>query len=140
MGFWRRDDDSGGASDRGAAGDEGEVGAKGEAIMSDRTWLGPEEKEWADHNLCKYPTMKDLCEAAAWKLPAKAFSPTRELMVEFLAVMEENHNMTWDDFWKLSVGDEGRWEDYANTPTRAEIEVMEMFGNFVKDVNKSGGM
>ena len=63
-------------------------------------------------------------------------------MTEFLAVMEANHHMTWDDFWTLKIGTdepgpdgEYHWEDYNNTPTTASIKVMEMFGAFVKAVN-----
>jgi hypothetical protein len=53
-------------------------------------------------------------------------------MAEFLEVMDDQHCMAFDDFWELEIGEEGNWEDYANTPTRASIDVMEMFGDFLK--------
>jgi hypothetical protein len=83
--------------------------------------------------------MEALCKAAAWKLPAKVYSPTRTLMAHFLSVMEENHSMTWDDFWELKIGsgeDGCEWTDYAGTPTKASIEVMEMFGGFIEALRK----
>jgi hypothetical protein len=104
--------------------------------MSWRTWLG-DNRTGMDYNLCDYNSMGELCAAASWHLPAKVFSPTRQLMDEFLKVMAEEHCMTWDDFWFLKIGDGTNnlvsdWRDYASTPTKASIEVMEMFGKFIE--------
>jgi hypothetical protein len=101
--------------------------------MSDRTWLGDSKLEWADYNRCDFASLEDLCKAAAWKLPAKVLSPSREKMDEFLRVMEDRHSMTMDDFWTLNIGNgkDGEWAEYMSTPTRASIETMAMFGDFL---------
>ncbi len=108
--------------------------------MSDRTWLGEGRKEWADYNLCDFPSVQDLCRAAAWKLPAKVYAPSREVMDQFLLTMEEVAGMTFDEFWDLGIGDgvSGEWEEYANTPTRASIETMEMFQGFLDAAQAAG--
>ncbi len=101
--------------------------------MSWRTWLGDKPIEWMDWNLCDYESMGELCAAVRWHLPAKAFAPTREKMDEFLKIMAEEYFMTWDDFWVLKIGDShSEWQDYTNTPTKASIEIMEMFGRFIE--------
>jgi hypothetical protein len=107
--------------------------------MSMRTWLGAEPKPWADYNLSEYPSMELLCEEVAWKMPAKAYSPTRELMAEFLMIMENSHQMSWDEFAAIEVGEEGSWEDYCNTPTNGSIRMMEMFEGFLKAVGEELG-
>ena len=79
---------------------------------------------WADFNLCDYASMSALCNAAAWKLPCRVCSQSRELMAEFLAVMDDEHNMQREDFWTLRVGTpETGWVDYSSTPTRASIDM-----------------
>ena len=111
--------------------------------MSSRTWLGSNKQDWADYSLCEFSSMESLCQAAAWHLPAKAYAPDREIMARFLSVMENEHSMPWDEFWHLKIGDpdhEDLWEDYANTPTKSSIEVMEMLGSFIKAVNENGGL
>lgn len=100
--------------------------------MSWRTWLGNDIKDFADFNLCEYADMTELCAAVKWHLPAKVYSPNRENMKMFLIIMEKYYSMTWDDFWTLGIGDNtGSWESYTNTPTKASIEIMQMFGKFI---------
>lgn len=108
--------------------------------MSWRTWLGSEPAHAmaiADFNLCEVDSMKALCAQAAWRLPAKVFSPDRDRLEEFLRIMEDEHGMTFDDFWTLKVGGmDGPWVDFLETPTRASIEVMAMVGEFVTAYNE----
>lgn len=108
--------------------------------MSDSTWLGSTPLAWCDHNLALCDSMEALCMKAKWKLPAKAYAPNREIMAQFLTVMEEHHCMIWDDFWVLKIGsgeDGCEWDEYTNTPTKASVEVMEMFADFMKAVGES---
>ena len=100
--------------------------------MSHRTWLGAGRKSWADYNRSDYPSLESLCADAMWRLPAKAYAPDRDTLTRFLEVLNREYGMTWDDFWELKVGDEGRWEDYASTPTRGSLEAMAVFGAFLK--------
>jgi hypothetical protein len=70
--------------------------------MSMKTWLGPDRQDWADHNRCDYASMADLCREAAWRLPAKVFSPSTDLIDEFLVAMRDD-DMGPDDFASLEI-------------------------------------
>jgi hypothetical protein len=114
--------------------------------MSYRTWLGSDNRQLADFcdfdfKRCEYDSLEALCSVVAWRLPAKVYSPTRELVDEFLVVMKRDYGMTWDDFFSITVMDDlGNRVEYTNTPTKASIEVMEMFGRFIDEIDKNGGI
>lgn len=74
--------------------------------MSDRTWLGVGIQDWADWNLCTYPSMEDLCKAAAWKLPAKVWSPDIETLNKFLNIIARQHYMYPKDFSVIGLQDQ----------------------------------
>ena len=81
--------------------------------MSYRTWLGEGELPFADFCLCNYESIRQLCAAASWRLPARAYSPDKDHMAEFLQIMEDEYCMLPKDFSALYIGTgPGTWEDY----------------------------
>ena len=69
--------------------------------MSWRTWLGTDRLEMADFNLCDYASMEELAKKVVSFAPSKLFAPNREIMAQFLKVLETEYGVIWDDLWML---------------------------------------
>lgn len=80
--------------------------------MSCRWWLGSDERQWAEYNLCDFASIDSMAKVTAFSgHPAKAYAPDRETMDRFIAAMEKQ-GFEQEQFSDLQIGDEDNWTPY----------------------------